>query len=147
VSSQQPDLIDVIICDEVRQESNGKLLIIGMYLDNMGVPKVPFTHPGLTFLCKWKFQQGHVPAGKFRLLGPSRKTLREGGFSTGKVDDDAAGLILTTLRFQPFQVDELGEYRLVFAPQPSKRGRTIAVLDVHAITHQKPKTARPARGE
>lgn len=32
-----------IICDEVRQEMNGKFLILGMYVGNIAVPQLPVT--------------------------------------------------------------------------------------------------------
>ena len=37
-----------LICDEVRREDNGKLIIIGMYTPNMAVPQLPFVLPQLT---------------------------------------------------------------------------------------------------
>ncbi len=39
-----------IVCDEVRQEIGGKLIIIGMYTPDIGVPQIPFSLPILTFL-------------------------------------------------------------------------------------------------
>jgi hypothetical protein len=38
-----------IICDDVRQENNGKFLILGMYLGNITVSQLPFALPTLTF--------------------------------------------------------------------------------------------------
>lgn len=38
-----------IMCDEVRQENNGKFLVIGMYVDAITVPQLPATLPSLTF--------------------------------------------------------------------------------------------------
>lgn len=39
-----------IVCDEVRQEIGGKLIIIGMYTPDIGVPMLPVVLPVLTFL-------------------------------------------------------------------------------------------------
>jgi len=39
-----------IVCDEVRKEDNGKILVIGMYMGNIAVPQIPFSLPSLTFL-------------------------------------------------------------------------------------------------
>jgi hypothetical protein len=38
-----------IFCDDVRQEDNGKLLLIGVYAGVMFVPSFPFAAPRLTF--------------------------------------------------------------------------------------------------
>lgn len=40
----------VLMCDEVRQESNGKFLIIGLYTPDMTIPQAPFVLGSLTFL-------------------------------------------------------------------------------------------------
>jgi hypothetical protein len=39
-----------IMCDEVRMENNGKLMILGLYTPDMSVPQFPFTVPVLTFV-------------------------------------------------------------------------------------------------
>src|SRR5437016_2130339 len=41
-----------IMCDEIRREDNGKLLLIGVYQDAMLSSQFPFVLPGLTFLMK-----------------------------------------------------------------------------------------------
>jgi hypothetical protein len=38
-----------LICDDVRQENNGKFLILGMYTGNITVTQLPFGLPTLTF--------------------------------------------------------------------------------------------------
>lgn len=38
-----------IVCDEVRREDNGKLIIIGMYVGVVALPQLPFVLPSLTF--------------------------------------------------------------------------------------------------
>lgn len=64
-----------LVCDEVRREDNGKLLVIGMYNDNnILLPQVPFVLPHLTFLMSlssdlpgnWaiKFKLQHLETGK-----------------------------------------------------------------------------------
>src|SRR5882724_6271041 len=39
-----------IVCDEVRQENNGKFFVIGMYTPDMALPQLPYVVPTLTFL-------------------------------------------------------------------------------------------------
>ena len=38
-----------IMCDDVRQENNGKFIVIGMYINNMTVTQLPVTLPSLHF--------------------------------------------------------------------------------------------------
>jgi len=40
----------VLMCDEVRQEINGKFIVLGLYTPDMTVPQLPFVIPSLTFL-------------------------------------------------------------------------------------------------
>jgi len=44
-----------LICDDVRQENTGKLIVIGIYAGVVGVPQIPATFPtGLTFFQGWE---------------------------------------------------------------------------------------------
>ncbi|NOZ22405.1 MAG: hypothetical protein GXP25_15095 [Planctomycetes bacterium] len=130
MSARVPKLIDVIVCDEVRQENTGKLLVIGMYLDNVGVPRTPFMLPVLSFLCKWRVEAGVSLAGTFKVVGPSNQTVRKLDFPAATAPAGAGGLLLTTIRLQPFPIEEAGQYRLMFKPEGG-RARAIARFDVH----------------
>lgn len=51
-SSKMPDEIissSVVICDDIRQETNGKQILIGVYGNAVIVPSMPFSIP----LCAW----------------------------------------------------------------------------------------------
>jgi hypothetical protein len=39
----------ILVCDEVRQENNGKFMVIGLYTPDMTLPQIPFVLPSLTF--------------------------------------------------------------------------------------------------
>jgi hypothetical protein len=39
-----------LVCDEVRQESNGKFMILGMYTPDMVVASIPYVAPIITFM-------------------------------------------------------------------------------------------------
>jgi hypothetical protein len=39
----------ILVCDEVRQEINGKFIILGAYTPDMTIPQIPFALPSLTF--------------------------------------------------------------------------------------------------
>lgn len=38
-----------VICDDIRQEINGKMMLIGVYTPNISIPQVPFVLPSLAF--------------------------------------------------------------------------------------------------
>ena len=56
-----PDLQSSILCDDVRQERNGKFILIGLF-DAIGAPTFPLIYPRLFMVTRWcggegKFQQ------------------------------------------------------------------------------------------
>lgn len=64
----------IILCDDFRREDNGKFLIIGMYMDTITVPALPFPLPTLTFFSvlecdrpgtfRFSFRLRHEDAGQ-----------------------------------------------------------------------------------
>ena len=44
----------ILVCDDFRREDNGKFIIVGLYLPDMGVPQIPFVLPTLTFFCNFE---------------------------------------------------------------------------------------------
>jgi hypothetical protein len=40
----------IFLCDDVRVENNGKLLVVGLYTGDMSAPQIPVILPTLTFL-------------------------------------------------------------------------------------------------
>jgi Family of unknown function (DUF6941) len=123
--------IDVIICDEVRQEITGKLIVVGMYLGNIGVPKVPVALPGLSFLCKWSIVAGARLGGTFQVVGPSGRTVHELETPEGPLPESATGQLLTMVRIQPFQINEVGQHSLMFRAVGGRR-KAIARFEVYA---------------
>ena len=65
----------VLICDDVRREDNGKLIVLGMYLPDMSVTQIPFPMPTLTFLLNLESDRpGNFPF-QFRLQHQETGTL------------------------------------------------------------------------
>jgi hypothetical protein len=137
MSRHQPQLIDVMICDDVRQEVTGKLVIVGMYLDNIGVPHLPFSLPTLTFLCKWRVEGGPLPSGELEVVAPSNQVLHRVTLRPPDGAAPATGSILTPIQIQPFIIGECGQHRLLFRSEGG-RARTIARFEVHS-----PQSASP----
>ncbi len=130
MSAQGPKLLDLILCDEVRREDNGKLLIIGMYLGAILVPRVPFRMPRLSFFLKWK-TNGLLPTGDFRLTGPSKEAAGGFGMKTGREPESVPPVFYTTFTLENIQLTETGAYSLSYKPPGGKRFRSIFTFDVN----------------
>ncbi len=129
MSAQAPKFIDLILCDEVRREDNGKLLVIGMYLGSILVPRVPFRMPRLSFFCKWK-TNGSLPTGDFRLTNPSKEALGGFGMKIDREPESVAPLFYTTFTLENIQLTETGTYSLSYKPPGGKRYRPISTFEV-----------------
>jgi len=72
----KPSLHFTIICDDVRQETGGKLSLMGLF-ENIYAAKFPAVHPRLAVVTEWIEGQGEFDT-TLRILSPDRKTvLRE----------------------------------------------------------------------
>lgn len=49
----EPDLLYTVLCDQVRREDNGKLMLIGLF-DQITVGTFPATHPAFAIVNKWR---------------------------------------------------------------------------------------------
>ncbi|NOZ94443.1 MAG: hypothetical protein GXP47_06870 [Acidobacteria bacterium] len=63
-------------------------------------------------------------------MSPSNRVVQQLDFPVAPAPAGAGGLLLTTLRVQPFPIEETGQYRLMFKP-PGGRARAVARFDVH----------------
>lgn len=72
----RPTVSFTIICDDVRQETGGKISLMGLF-ENIYAAKFPAIHPRLAVVTEWSEGKGEF-AVKMRLIAPDRKTvLRE----------------------------------------------------------------------
>ena len=69
----QPDLQSSLLCDDVRQERNGKFMLIGLF-DAMGVPKYPAVFQRLCMVNRWCCGFGEFTQ-QSRLLKPDGMTV------------------------------------------------------------------------
>jgi hypothetical protein len=69
----KPSLSFTIICDDVRQETGGKLSLMGLF-ENVYATKFPAIHPRLAVLTEWSGGQGEFMI-RMRILAPDRKTV------------------------------------------------------------------------
>lgn len=54
----EPDLLYSVLCDEVRREDNGKLMLLGLF-EQIGVAQFPTRHPGCAVVNKWCNGEGN----------------------------------------------------------------------------------------
>jgi len=68
-----PDLQSSLLCDDVRQERNGKFMLIGLF-DLIGVPKYPAMFHRLCVVNRWCCGSGRFHQHS-RILGPDGNTV------------------------------------------------------------------------
>jgi hypothetical protein len=101
-----------LLCDDIRREDNGKLLVIGMYTGSIGLPQIPFLIPSLTFVLlmesdrpgHWgmKFKIQHLETGRAMVEG------------SGGISVQQPGLIVSPIKFGNVQFQAVGDYNFVF---------------------------------
>ena len=128
VSDKNPRAIDVIVCDDVRVENTGKLMLVGVYLGNIVCRELPTILPTLSFLTKWKSDDGSLPKGVFRLLDPTGTEVVAVGTEAIPAGDPKP-MLLSINRFVPVRLKVPGRYRWVFTAYRG-RSRTLTTLDV-----------------
>ena len=67
-----PDLQSALICDDVRQENNGKFILIGLF-DVIMAQHLPLTYPRLFVVTRWCSGEGAFEQ-RTRLLQPDQQT-------------------------------------------------------------------------
>ena len=81
-----------LMCDDVRKEDTGKLIFIGVYTPDIGVPQIPFTFPRLTFFVAlesdrpedhtFRMKLSHLETGKVVAQGDGGIQMRRPGKTT-----------------------------------------------------------------
>lgn len=65
-----PDLQSSLLCDDVRQERNGKFMLIGLF-DAVGAPQFPLRYPRLFMVTRWCSGEGEFIQHS-RILKPNQ---------------------------------------------------------------------------
>jgi hypothetical protein len=99
------------VCDEVRREDNGKLIIIGLYTPNILIPQLPFTFPSLSFFQVFDSDR----SGRFPFR--ARLTHMEAGHeiagAMGLMEVAQPGTVISMIRFGNLQLDRVGAFAFV----------------------------------
>jgi hypothetical protein len=101
-----------VVCDDFRQEANGKFVLIGVYPgQSLGVPSVPFLIPVLSFYQQWSTDFGG-PRQLTASLYPSA-----GGplimQLAGVLNPPNPGIFAGVLQFRNVMIPQFGRYRLI----------------------------------
>ena len=84
-----PDLQSSLLCDDVRQERNGKFMLIGLF-DGLGVPQYPAVFQKLCLVNRWCCGQGEFVQSS-RIVGTDGITvLAQGKQVTIRLPHDMA---------------------------------------------------------
>ncbi len=127
-----------IICDEVRQENNGKFIILGVYMGTITIPQIPFVLPSLTFfqllesdrvgLFNVRMKLQHLETGK---------NLVEG---MGGINIVRPGQAINALRLPNVPLTAAGTYNFVMEIEHEK-DPIIVPFDVMLVIPQQPQMA------
>ena len=98
----------ILMCDEVRQENNGKYILLGVYVPDIAVGQLPATLPTLTFFVvmqedrpdnhQFRLTVSHLESGQVIAQGM-------GGFQTAR-----PGMATLPIRISPIQFTRAGPY-------------------------------------
>ena len=93
----------IVLCDEIRVENNGKLMLLGVYTPDMSVPQLPFVIPSLTFFIALESDRpGNVQVRFAIQLLDSGRSIAEGMGAVG-FPKPGLGIMPVQLRNLPLQ--------------------------------------------
>lgn len=118
-----------IVCDDIRREDNGKLIILGMYMGTLTVPMLPFLFPTLTIVSL--FRGDRPESWPWRLsiqnLEHNNQVIAEArGFAT----IPAPGPGVMPVKFAPLQVTQAGAYNVVFEIEGQREPLAITPITI-----------------
>lgn len=103
----QPDLQFSVLCDDVRREDNGKLMLIGLF-EALGGPAYPLVYPGLHVVNRWCNGEGEYRQ-RVRIVGADNQVLVETTESPVLLPDPMANVTAVSL-FRNVNFPKPGKY-------------------------------------
>jgi hypothetical protein len=117
----------VVLCDIIRQENNGKFILIGVYGKDIGVAGFPSN-----LRVSWFITIEYLKLGKsisyFQVTGPNNSTLISGNFEIDAKEQGKAGIV--RLDNMPLQLQSGGPISFQLRFDPNEEWRTIKKIDV-----------------
>ncbi len=111
----QPDLVYSVLCDDVRRESNGKLMLIGLF-ERINAQTFPAQHGTFFVVNKWANGAGHFYE-RTQIVAPNDDVIAQGPTSEFSLENmDASHTVI-------------GSYRNVFFPEPGRYAVEVIIND------------------
>ena len=102
-----------LLCDDVRPEINGKLILIGLYVPDIVVQQLPILLPTLNFVQFLKIDE--TGQYSFRAKIQHLETGRELGQAIGTLNVVRPGLVINAMRFGNLLLDRAGTFSFIVA--------------------------------
>jgi len=99
-----------LVCDDIRQENNGKFIVVGLYMGNITVPHVPFVLPSLAFFQVFESERSGNFTFKIRLEHMEKGNAIVEGMGMMGIQQPGTGVV--PIRFAPIQFPAFGTYSL-----------------------------------
>ena len=103
-----PDLQSSLLCDDVRQERNGKFILIGLF-DVLWVPKFPSVFQRISVVNRWCCGQGSFKQ-RSRILAPDGNTVIVEGKEVAVTLPDSEATATSVEFFMNVQCPAAGTY-------------------------------------
>ncbi|MBZ5550465.1 MAG: hypothetical protein LAO22_21320 [Acidobacteriia bacterium] len=117
-----------LICDDVRREDNGKLIIIGVYQKVIALPQIPFILPSLTFFQVLESDRPGMWSVKIRIQHlESGKNLIDGA---GQIGFQQVGEGINSLRFGNVSLVAPGSYNFVMEIEKQENDPIVVPFEV-----------------
>jgi len=102
-----------LLCDDVRAEVNGKLILIGLYVPDIVVQQLPILLPSLNFVQFLKIDE----PGQFSFQAKVQhlESGREIGQAMGTLNVVRPGLVINAMRFGNLLLDRTGTFSFIVA--------------------------------
>jgi hypothetical protein len=100
-----------LLCDDVRPEINGKLILIGLYVPDIVVQQLPILLPTLNFVQFLKIDE--TGQYSFRAKIQHLESGRELGQAIGTLNVVRPGLVINAMRFGNLLLDRAGTFSFI----------------------------------
>lgn len=102
-----------LLCDMIRREDSGKLILVGIYTPDIIVQAVPAMLPMLSFLLKWNLKPGPLRAGSIILKDPAGSQTFEFPIEE-KISGEALESTFVAFGVSPFGIEKPGTFTLIY---------------------------------
>lgn len=99
--------IQLILCDDVRQEMSGKLVIIGAYTTAVCVPETPLSHQASLAVVVSEMEPETNLSFRMNIVGPSPRFEAPSGEIP--ITSDANGRAVLWFNQVPLEMEQLGD--------------------------------------